>query len=293
MAIHLERAGAVAVAEHPAVHLGAEAAHLGALVFGGERRWRVDHGHGEGLVAEQGGNRVKAHSAVDGLGGERVAVLVPRRPAGVGMMPTGRVLLVDDDADVRELLHLRLEQLAYTVSTAANGTQALEKLAAEHPSLVLLDLKLPRLSGLEVLRHIKQEAPDTTVVVMTAYATVEKAVEAMKEGAYDFLTKPLTPGHLELVVQKAFERQALQRAERLLQEEIDWKTQPIVGESPAIRQAVERARRAAASPSTVLLLGESGTGKEVSPARCTPGAAPGPPLRRRQLRRPLGRAGGQ
>ena len=175
----------------------------------------------------------------------------------------GRILVVDDDADIRDLLRLRIEQAAYTVIPAATGVQALEKLATEHPSVVLLDLKLPRLSGLEVLRQIKQEMPETTVIVMTAYATVENAVEAMKEGAYDFLTKPLTPGHLELVVQKAFERQALRRAERLLQQEIDGKAQPIIGESPAIRDAVERARRAAASASTVLLLGESGTGKEV------------------------------
>jgi DNA-binding NtrC family response regulator len=173
------------------------------------------------------------------------------------------VLVVDDDQDIRDLLHLRLEQLGYGVSSAGNGTQAVEKLGAEHPGLVLLDLKLPRVNGLEILRHIKQEAPETTVIVMTAHATVERVVEAMKEGAYDFLTKPLTPGHLEVVVQKAFERQALQRAERLLQEEIDWRRQPIIGESAAIQQAVERARRAAASQATVLLLGESGTGKEV------------------------------
>jgi DNA-binding NtrC family response regulator len=180
------------------------------------------------------------------------------------MIPTkGRILVVDDDPDIRDLLRLRLEQSAYTVIPAATGIQAIEKLAKEHPSLVLLDLKLPRVSGLEVLRHIKHEMPETTVIVMTAHATVENAVEAMKEGAYDFLTKPLTPGHLELVVHKAFERQSLQRAERLLQQETDGKTQPIIGESFAIRQAVERARRAAASVSTVLLLGESGTGKEV------------------------------
>ena len=107
-------------------------------------------------------------------------------------------------------------------------------------------------------------SPELTVIIMTAYATVERAVEAMKEGAVDFLTKPLTPGHLELVVQKAFERQALERAHSLLQEESDRKAQEmILGESPAIRQAIERTRRAAQSQATVLLLGESGTGKEV------------------------------
>jgi two-component system response regulator HydG len=96
---------------------------------------------------------------------------------------------------------------------------------------------------------------------MTAYATVEKAVEAMKEGAFDFLTKPMTSGHLELVVQKAVERQALQRAQHLLQAELQGQAHPIIGESPAIRQAIAYARRAAPGTATVLLLGESGTGK--------------------------------
>jgi DNA-binding NtrC family response regulator len=177
--------------------------------------------------------------------------------------PKLRILVVDDDPDILTLLRHRLEQLGYAVSTAANGPEALRRIASEPPALVLLDLKLPRVSGLEVLKQIKQSSPECMVIVMTAYATVEKAVEAMKEGAYDFLTKPLTPGHLELVVQKTFEREALQRAHRLLQQELDWKAHPIIGESPVIRQAIERARRAAQSPATLLLLGESGTGKEI------------------------------
>jgi DNA-binding NtrC family response regulator len=177
--------------------------------------------------------------------------------------PKPKILVVDDDPDILTLLRQRLEQLGYAVSTAAHGTEALGLLAGDQLDLVLLDLRLPRLSGLDVLKQIKQTAPELTVIVMTAYATVEKAVEAMKAGAYDFLTKPLTPGHLELVVQKAFERQALERAQHLLQAELDEKAQPIIGDSPALGQALERARRAAQSPATVLLLGESGTGKEV------------------------------
>jgi DNA-binding NtrC family response regulator len=177
--------------------------------------------------------------------------------------PKPRILIVDDDPDILVLLCHRLEQLGYAVHTAVHGQEALDKLASEQPALILLDLRLPRLSGLDVLQQIKQAAPEVTVVAMTAYASVEKAVEAMKAGAFDFLTKPLTPGHLELVVQKAFERQALERAQHLLQAELDGKTQPIIGDSPALRQALDRARRAAQSPVTVLLLGESGTGKEV------------------------------
>jgi DNA-binding NtrC family response regulator len=177
--------------------------------------------------------------------------------------PKPRILVVDDDPDILVLLCHRLEQLGYGVHTAVHGREALAKLASAQPALILLDLRLPRLSGLDVLQQIKQATPEVTVVVMTAYASVEKAVEAMKAGAFDFLTKPLTPGHLELVIQKAFERQALERAQHLLQADLDGKTQPIIGDSPTLRQALDRARRAAQSPATVLLLGESGTGKEI------------------------------
>jgi DNA-binding NtrC family response regulator len=177
--------------------------------------------------------------------------------------PRPIILVVDDDPDILTLLRRRLEQLGYMVRTATTGMEALGTLAREQPALVLLDLRLPRLSGLDVLTQLKHTAPEVTVIVMTAYATVEKAVEAMKAGAYDFFTKPLTPGHLELVVQKAFERQALERAQHLLQAELDGQAQPIVGESAALRPVLEQARRAAASAATVLLLGESGTGKEV------------------------------
>jgi DNA-binding NtrC family response regulator len=177
--------------------------------------------------------------------------------------PRARILVVDDDRDVLRLLSYRLEQLGFHVDESADGAEALKRIQTESVDLMLLDLRLPTTSGVEVLKQVKQTSPDTIVVVMTAYASVEKAVEAMREGAFDFLTKPLTPGHLEVVVQKAFERQALLRSQRLLHEESDWKIQPILGEAPAIRRAIELGQRAARSSSTVLLLGESGTGKEV------------------------------
>src|SRR5919202_5629428 len=153
--------------------------------------------------------------------------------------PQPQVLVVDDDPDILLLLGAQLEQLGCAVRTATQGAEALAMLAQTQPALVLLDLRLPRMSGLDVLKQLKQTASDLTVIVMTAYATVEQAVEAMKEGAWDFLTKPLTPGHLELVVQKAFERQALERAHYLLQQEIAEKKQPMVGEAPAIRHAID------------------------------------------------------
>src|SRR5262245_8709984 len=132
--------------------------------------------------------------------------------------PRARILVVDDDRDVLRLLTYRLEQLGFHVDESADGAEALKRIETESFDLMLLDLRLPTKSGVEVLKRVKQLSPDTIVVVMTAYASVEKAVEAMREGAFDFLTKPLTPGHLELVVQKAFERQALLRSQRLLHE---------------------------------------------------------------------------
>src|SRR5919202_5015274 len=161
--------------------------------------------------------------------------------------PQPQVLVVDDDPDILLLLGAQLEQLGCAVRTATQGAEALAILAKTQPALVLLDLRLPRLSGLDVLKQLKQTTPDLTVIVMTAYATVEQAVEAMKAGAFDFLTKPLTPGHLELVVQKAIERQALQRAQHLLQVELEGQTHPIIGESPALQQVIARARRASQS----------------------------------------------
>src|SRR5215467_4620323 len=121
------------------------------------------------------------------------------------LAPHPQVLIVDDDPDILTLLGSQLEHLGYAVRTATQGTEALAMLAKTQPTLVLLDLRLPRLSGLDVLKQLKQTAPDLTVIVMTAYATVEKAVEAMKEGAFYFLTKPLTPTHLAHTAQKAHE----------------------------------------------------------------------------------------
>jgi putative PEP-CTERM system response regulator len=122
---------------------------------------------------------------------------------------------------------------------------------------------MPGMSGEALLRAARTVSPDTEVVLVTAYGTVEGAVAAMKEGAYDFLPKPFDPQHLDIVVCKALERRRLVEANRLLQDTLDSHTSDILGDSQAIREAIAVARKAAAASSTVLLLGESGTGKEV------------------------------
>ena len=174
-----------------------------------------------------------------------------------------RVLVVDDDAASRRMLEVRLRALGCEVAMAADGQEALTAVESHAPTLMLLDLRMPRLDGMELLRKLRKSGADFPVIVITAHGSVETAVEAMKEGAYDFLLKPFDPKHLEIVVRKALERETLRRDVAFFSEETDKRYRLIVGESASMKEAVEVARKAAASKSTVLLLGESGTGKEV------------------------------
>jgi DNA-binding NtrC family response regulator len=174
-----------------------------------------------------------------------------------------RILVVDDDPDIRELLSDRLQLMRLEVVCAGDGQEALALLRQEAPPLTLLDLQLPRLSGMEVLHAIRREAIETTVIVVTALGTPERAVEAMRAGAYDFIPKPLDPAHLEVVINKALERDSLREENRLLHGELDSLDRPLVGETPAIQDLMRTAQQAAASNATILLRGESGTGKEI------------------------------
>lgn len=174
-----------------------------------------------------------------------------------------RVLIVDDDPASRRLLEVRLRPMECDVTTAGNGEQALSAIRKDAPDLVLLDLQMPRMGGIEVLRALHQEGINIPTVVITAHGSIESAVEAMKEGAYDFITKPVDANHFDIVVRKALEREALKRELELFSEETDKRYRLIVGKSEKIKEAVETAKKAATSKATVLLLGESGTGKEV------------------------------
>ncbi len=176
-----------------------------------------------------------------------------------------KILIVDDDADIVMMLEDRLQAAGYQTIVATEGQQALEHIVHESPHLVLLDLTLPKLSGLDVLKRLAQLKPSESppVIVMTAHASIEAAVEAMKEGAYDFLTKPLDKDHLLIVIRKALERDTLRRQVAYLRSEVDGRYANIVGNSPSVRSVVEAAQRAAKSDAGVLLLGESGTGKEL------------------------------
>jgi two-component system, NtrC family, response regulator AtoC len=176
---------------------------------------------------------------------------------------SGSILVVDDDADIRDILSETLNSLGSRVITAANGQECLDRVDREAPELVLLDIEMPVKNGLEVLKELRQRGRDTTAIMITAYGTIERAVQAIKEGAFDFITKPFDLDHIVLVVEKALERERLRRGFERFTEEESQRYRLIGGESPNMRAAIETAKKAAMSKSTVLLLGESGTGKEV------------------------------
>jgi DNA-binding NtrC family response regulator len=173
------------------------------------------------------------------------------------------ILIVDDDPDIQAVLADRLEALGYRVCTASTGRHGLALLEDEGPQLVLLDLGLPDMSGLDVLTAMRTRASDVVVVMITAYGTVERAVQAMKLGAYDFVLKPFAPDHLTLIVQKALERERLTSQVHVLADAVGQRYRLVGGQSPAMQQALAQAQRVAQSAATVLLLGESGTGKEL------------------------------
>ncbi len=174
-----------------------------------------------------------------------------------------RVLIVDDDAASRRLLDVRLRAMGCEVFTAGDGREALAAVQQEPPALMMLDLQMPRMDGMELLRTLRRDGIELPIIVITAHGSIETAVEAMKEGAYDFLPKPFDPKHLEIVVRKALERRQLIESNQLLRETLAADAQDIIGGSASVRRAVEMARKVAATNSTVLLLGQSGTGKEV------------------------------
>jgi DNA-binding NtrC family response regulator len=175
------------------------------------------------------------------------------------------LLLVEDKNELRAMLRKALERAGYEVDEAPDGSAAIQRLRARRYQLVVTDLKMPGASGLDVLRESKQADATIPVILLTAFGSVEEAVAAMKEGAFDFLQKPVDLDHLKLLVQRAARQQELLRENLLLREEYAarYGFPRILGESPSIREISQQIQRVAATDSTVLLLGESGTGKEL------------------------------
>src|SRR6266404_7218757 len=175
------------------------------------------------------------------------------------------ILLVEDKDSLRRVLRLTLENAGYTVSEAIDARAALNEIASGPHKLVLTDLRMPNGSGLDVLRAARSVDSGTPVIVMTAFGSIDEAVQAMKDGAHDFLQKPVDSNHLLLIVERALEQARLRTENILLREE--WSRHygfpRIIGESAAIKRAVAETQRVAQTEANVLFLGESGTGKEL------------------------------
>ena len=179
--------------------------------------------------------------------------------------PAAPILLVEDKDSLRAMLKLALESQDHVVIEARDQEEAVAALRDSEPALVLSDLRLPKGDGLGVLRAVKELDSELPVIVMTAHGSIQDAVEAMKQGALDFLAKPVDPDHLLLLVSRALQQRRLLSEYRLLKEEAAARRggPSIIGESPALRQTIAAIERAAGTDTTVLLEGESGTGKEL------------------------------
>lgn len=176
-----------------------------------------------------------------------------------------RILIVDDEYSVRHSLTAWFQDEGYTVDVAASGKEALAKLAEGRWDIFFLDLKMPGMGGLELQKKIMEIQPDSTIVIITAFASVESAVEAMQNGAYDYLSKPFDPDHLALMVRNIIERKKLKEETFNLKKTLDnvYTSKEIIGVSDGIRKMMEDIRAVADTGSTVLIQGESGTGKEL------------------------------
>jgi len=176
-----------------------------------------------------------------------------------------RILIVDDEFSVRDSLIAWFREEGYTADAAASGKEALAKLTESRWDVFFLDLKMPGMSGLELQKKIKEIQPDGTIIIITAYGSVESAVEAMQNGAYDYLSKPFDPDCLALLVRKAAGRKNLKEETANLKTTIDgvYSAKEIIGESSGVKKMMEDIGAVANVDSTVLIRGESGTGKEL------------------------------
>src|SRR5512143_4043859 len=175
------------------------------------------------------------------------------------------ILVVDDEKNILKVVSLTLKDHGYGVETAQSVEEALSKFRGGTFDLVVTDLKLPGRSGGELLAELKAEKPDLPVIVITAFGTIENAVDAMKKGAFNYLTKPVNPDELVNVAREALEKYELKRENAVLKSELRQKYtfSNIIGKSAAMQEVFDTVRMVAKTYSSVLIVGESGTGKEL------------------------------
>ncbi|MFA5585845.1 MAG: sigma-54 dependent transcriptional regulator [Saccharofermentanales bacterium] len=176
-----------------------------------------------------------------------------------------RILIVDDEESLREILSIMLHREGYLVDAAIDGAQAVARMREITYDLVISDIKMPRLDGFELLRHIKERTPETVVIMITAFSSTEEAVEAMKRGAYDYITKPFKNEEIRLIIKNALERRALRQENQELKKELGkrYSFGSLIGKSKAMQEVYDLIQKVAGSRANVLVTGESGTGKEL------------------------------
>jgi two-component system response regulator PilR (NtrC family) len=180
-------------------------------------------------------------------------------------MNPARVLVVDDEKSMRDLLAITLQRAGYDVTVADGGETAIEAIRRDPFDAIITDLRMPKVDGLQVLRSAKDLSPETAVIMVTAVASTETAVEAMKLGAYDYITKPFKLDEVNLIIQNALERKRLRDENQYLRKQLETqhRFENIVGKSARMVEVFDTIRKIADSPSTAMITGESGTGKEL------------------------------
>ncbi len=176
-----------------------------------------------------------------------------------------RILVVDDEESIREFLEIMLKKEGYEVTLAEDGQKAKDLLTKKTFDMIISDLQMPHVTGIELLKHVKESYPDTVFMLITAFGTTETAVEAMKMGAYDYLTKPFKIDEVRLNIQNALRSKNLEVENRSLKKELvkEYSFQSMIGNSTAMHIIFDMVKRVSQTPTNVLITGESGTGKEV------------------------------
>lgn len=176
-----------------------------------------------------------------------------------------RILVVDDEESIREFLEIMLKKEGYEITLAEDGLRAKDLLAKKSFDMIISDLQMPGMTGIELLKHVKDTAPEIVFMMITAFGTTENAVEAMKMGAYDYITKPFKIDEVRLNIQNALRSKNLETENRSLRKELnkEYSFQNMIGNSPIMHQIFDMIKRVSQTPTNVLITGESGTGKEV------------------------------